>query len=180
MRYRYCNKHEKYRTVAKQSKSRHIDTSYSTKLCKEWGTGTVISEKVPDRNENSLKRGTMIPAQFSSVIPLRSEPYRFLQFKLGARIDTFRVVNVLYEKWYCCTAKGLRTVPTIRYRYISVRYRFVGLADCTECCFKQESLKNDTGILSEPDYRYRHENKARTAFKLRIKHTVGSLLNGDC
>ena len=157
MRYRYCNKHEKYRTVSKQLKSRHIDTSYSTKLHKEWGTGTVISEKVPDRNENSLKRGTMIPAQFSSVIPLRSEPYRFYSLIWASSIDTFRVVNVLYVKWYCCTAKGLLTVPTIRYRYMSVRYRFVGLADCTERCFKQASIENGIGILSEPDYRCRHE-----------------------
>jgi hypothetical protein len=157
MRYRYCNKHKKYRTVTKQLKSRHIDTSYSTKLCKEWGTGTVMSEKVPDRNENSLKRGTMIPARFSSVIPLCSEPYRFYSLNRAASIDTFRVVNVLYVKWYCCTAKRLRTVPTIRYQYISVRYRFVGLADCTERCFKQASIENGTGILSEPDYRCRHE-----------------------
>ena len=115
----------------------------------------------------------MIPAHFSSVIPSYAKPYRFLQFKLGAREDTFRVDTV-------CTAKGLRTVPTMRYRCISVRYRFVGLANCTERCFKQASQENDTGILSEPDYRYRHENTARTAFKLRIWHTVGSLLNGDC
>jgi hypothetical protein len=168
MRYRYCNKHEKYRTVAKQLKSRHIDTSYSTKLCKEWGTGTVISEKVPYRNENSLKRGTMIPAQFSSVIPLRSEPYQFLQFKLGARIDTFRVVNVLYVKWYCCTAKGLRTVPTIRYRYISVRYRFVGLADCTERCFNRNQWKTVPVSYQSRITGADTKNKARTTLKLRI------------
>jgi hypothetical protein len=45
MRYRYCDMQKKYRTVTKQLKSRHIDTSYSKKLCKRKGTGTVIRRK---------------------------------------------------------------------------------------------------------------------------------------
>jgi hypothetical protein len=42
MRYWYCDTQEKYRTVANSFKTRHIDISYSKKLCKRKGTGTVI------------------------------------------------------------------------------------------------------------------------------------------
>jgi hypothetical protein len=45
MRYRYCDTQKKYRTVANSLKSRHIYTSYSKKLCKIKGTGTVIRRK---------------------------------------------------------------------------------------------------------------------------------------
>jgi hypothetical protein len=81
MRYQYCDTQKKYRTVMKQLKSRYIDTSYSKKNCvKDEVPVLWYAEKVPYRNENSLKHGTMITAQFSSVIPLCSEPYQFLQY----------------------------------------------------------------------------------------------------
>jgi hypothetical protein len=52
---------------------------------------TVIgyAEKVPDHSENSLKHGTMIPAQFSSVIPFtfRAVPI-FTGLNKASSIDT--------------------------------------------------------------------------------------------
>jgi hypothetical protein len=45
MRYLYCNTQKKYRTVSKQLKYRHIDTSYYKNCVKEKGTGTVIRRK---------------------------------------------------------------------------------------------------------------------------------------
>jgi hypothetical protein len=67
MRYRYCDTQKKYCTKANSLKTRHINTSYSKKLCKRKGTGTVTKQF-----KNLVNNDT---GSNSSVIPLRSEPY---------------------------------------------------------------------------------------------------------